>query len=292
MACTTTTTDNRPTWQEAAAAKKQAVLDLIPSEWRILEPIPSPQEQKDVTKYVEQFLTKDEIAITNSDAVHIVEQTSAGTWATVDVVTAFCHRSALAHQLTHCLHEIFFEQAITVARKMDEEFETTKEPRGPLHGLPMSFKDQFHIKGVETTMGYVGWINTFEGVKGTGKEKVIESELVREVRALGAIPFCKTSLPHTVMAMETWNNIVGYTLNPHNRLMTCGGSSGGEGALIGMKGSPLGIGTDVGGSIRYVCSLSVQPRFEVFEETEKNTAFHLHIVVFMVLSLRPAVSHT
>lgn len=52
------------------------------------------------------------------------------------------------------------------------------------------------------------------------------------------------------MSMETWNNIVGYTYNPHNRLMTCGGSSGGEGALIAMRGSPIGIGTDIGGSIR------------------------------------------
>jgi amidase len=62
----------------------------------------------------------------------------------------------------------------------------------------MSFKDQFHVRGVETTMGYVGWIDSFEGIKGTGKERVFESELVREARALGAIPFCKTSLPHTV----------------------------------------------------------------------------------------------
>lgn len=148
------------------------------------------------------------------------------------------------------MHEIFFDQAIQDAKLLDEKFATTKSPVGPLHGLPMSFKDQFHIRGVETTMGYVGWIDTFEGLKGTGKEKVTESEFVREARILGAIPFCKTSLPHTLMSMETWNNIVGFTYNPHNRLMSCGGSSGGEGALIAMRGSPIGIGTDIGGSIR------------------------------------------
>lgn len=52
------------------------------------------------------------------------------------------------------------------------------------------------------------------------------------------------------MAGETVNNIIGYTHNPKNRNLACGGSSGGEGALIGLKGSPVGFGTDIGGSIR------------------------------------------
>lgn len=52
------------------------------------------------------------------------------------------------------------------------------------------------------------------------------------------------------MAGETVNNIIEYTWNPKNRFLACGGSSGGEGALIGIKGSPLGMGTDIGGSIR------------------------------------------
>ena len=99
-------------------------------------------------------------------------------------------------------------------------------------------------------MGYVGWIGTFEGKVGTGKEKVFESEMVTELRNLGAILYCKTSVPHTLMAGETFNNIIGYTYNPKNRNLACGGSSGGEGALIGLKGSPLGFGTDIGGSIR------------------------------------------
>lgn len=99
-------------------------------------------------------------------------------------------------------------------------------------------------------MGYLGWIGTFEGKKGTGKEKVYESEMVRELRNLGAILYCKTSVPHTLMMGETINNIIGYTFNPKNRNLASGGSSGGEGALIGLKGSPIGFGTDIGGSIR------------------------------------------
>lgn len=121
---------------------------------------------------------------------------------------------------------------------------------GRLHGLPISLKDQFHVQGVETTMGYVGWIGTFEGERGTGKELQFESELVRELRSQGAIVYCKTSVPHTLMTGETINNIIGYTWNPKNRLLSSGGSSGGEGALLALRGSCIGFGTDIGGSVR------------------------------------------
>ena len=150
----------------------------------------------------------------------------------------------------NCLHEIFFDAAIGDAKKLDVYFAEHKKPIGPLHGLPISLKDQFHVKGVETHMGYVGWIGTFQGKKGTGREKTFESEMVRELRNLGAVLYCKTSVPHTLMSGETVNNIIGYTWNPKNRNLTCGGSSGGEGALISLRGSPLGFGTDIGGSIR------------------------------------------
>lgn len=148
------------------------------------------------------------------------------------------------------MHEIFFDVALASAQKLDDYFAEHKRPIGPLHGLPVSLKDQFHVKDVETTMGYVGWIGTFEGKKGTGKERVFESEMVIELRNLGAVLYCKTSVPHTLMTGETVNNIIGYTWNPKNRNLACGGSSGGEGALIGLKGSPVGFGTDIGGSIR------------------------------------------
>ena len=136
------------------------------------------------------------------------------------------------------------------ARKLDEHYAQHKSPIGLLHGLPVSLKDQFHIKGVETTMGYIGWIGTFMGKRGTGREKVFESEMVRELRDLGAVLYCKTSVPQTLMSGETVNNIIGYTWNPKNRNLSSGGSSGGEGALIGLKGSPIGFGTDIGGSVR------------------------------------------
>lgn len=99
-------------------------------------------------------------------------------------------------------------------------------------------------------MGYVGWIDTFEGNRDDARKRTYESEMVRELRALGAVLYCKTSVPHTLMSGETVNNIIEYTWNPKNRNLCSGGSSGGEGALIGLRGSPVGLGTDIGGSIR------------------------------------------
>ncbi|MCJ1474174.1 Acetamidase [Lambiella insularis] len=240
-----------PSWQEKAKAKRDSVNSLIPEAWRLRSAPPSAEEQRDVTgEYLWQYLSEREVDITESNAVDIVKHASTGDWTAEEITKAFCHRASLAHQLVNCLHEIFFHAAIEDARKLDDYFAKHKTPIGPLHGLPISLKDQFHVRGVETTMGYVGWIGTFQGKKGTGREKVYESELVRELRELGAILYCKTSVPHTLMTGETVNNIIGYTWNPKNRNLASGGSSGGEGALIGLKGSPLGFGTDIGGSIR------------------------------------------
>ncbi|KAH7069641.1 amidase signature domain-containing protein [Paraphoma chrysanthemicola] len=237
------------TWKDLANAKRDSILAAIPSEWRIQDP-PSVSSQPDVTTYVEQHLSKVELQITASAADQIASRVGSGEWSAESVTRAFCHRAALAHQLLHCLHEVFFDAALEDAKALDRYYAEHKRTRGPLHGVPVSLKDQFHVKGVETSMGYVGWIATFEGKKGTGKEKVYESEMVTMLRNAGAVLYCKTSVPHTLMSGETVNNIIGYTLNPKNRQLTSGGSSGGEGALIGIRGSPLGLGTDIGGSIR------------------------------------------
>ena len=86
-------------WKTAATAKRDAILSSIPADWRI-EKIPTEGEQKDVTgKYIEQFLDKKEIEITNTDVVGLAQQIASGSWSAVDVTEAFCHRAALAHQL-------------------------------------------------------------------------------------------------------------------------------------------------------------------------------------------------
>lgn len=134
-------------WKQTAQNKADSVLSLIPQEWRISD-IPSADKQRDVTgAYIQQFLDKKEIEITETDAVGIVEKTTSGQWTAVEVAKAFCHRASIAHQLVNCLHEIFFDQAIAQAEETDKYFKEHKKPIGALHGLPVSLKDQFHVKG-------------------------------------------------------------------------------------------------------------------------------------------------
>lgn len=88
-------------WKDLADAKRQAILDAIPAEWR-LQSVPSREEEKDVTGNFMQkqgYLTSTEIEITETDVVGIVGKVAAGTWTAVSVAKAFCHRAAIAHQL-------------------------------------------------------------------------------------------------------------------------------------------------------------------------------------------------
>lgn len=91
-------------------------------------------------------------------------------------------------------------------------------------------------------MGYIGWLGKSRPEK--------ESQIVTDLRSLGAIIYVKTSVPQGSLSAETSNNIIGYTPNPVNRQLTVGGSSGGEGGLLALRGSSVGLGTDIGGSIR------------------------------------------
>jgi amidase len=76
------------------------------------------------------------------------------------------------------------------------------------------------------------------------------SQIVNKLLEAGAIPYVKTNLPQTMYAIECCNPLWGRTVNPYNDAYTSGGSSGGEAALIAMDGSPVGIGSDIGGSLR------------------------------------------
>lgn len=128
---------------------------------------------------------------------------------------------------------------------------------GPLHGLPISLKDSFQVAGSPATLGLVGYLDHISQTN---------SSLVDLLLSQGAVVYCKTNVPQTLMASctilhtafpvqvanslqttDSHNNVFGRTLNPLNTSLTAGGSSGGEGALVAMRGSPLGVGTDVGG---------------------------------------------
>lgn len=125
---------------------------------------------------------------------------------------------------------------------MDKERKANPEKQlGPFHGLPISLKDSFKLKGKDATIGLVCFV---------GQPAEENSALVDLLQSLGAVLYCKTNVPQTMMTADSENNIFGRTLNPNNTRLTAGGSTGGEGALIALRGSILGVGTDVAGSIR------------------------------------------
>lgn len=86
-------------------------------------------------------------------------------------------------------------------------------------------------------MGYAGWI---------GKIDQEDSVLVTMLEKAGAVFYVKTSVPQSLMVCEAINNVFGRTSNPRNKNWSSGGSSGGEGAIVGFRGSVMGVGTDIG----------------------------------------------
>lgn len=136
-----------------------------------------------------------------------------------------------------------FPEAIARAQQLDDHLAATGTILGPLHGLPISLKDCFMTPPHPSSIGMACYANS-----ATNAED--EALLAALIRSLGGIPFVKTNVPVAMMMMETDNNVWGPTLNPYHRGLSAGGSSGGESALIAMRGSPLGIGTDIGGSVR------------------------------------------
>lgn len=228
------------------AAQKLAKRDaLFKKEWLVpKDKLPS-DEVKDVLKFpVESgFLTKEEIEITESDAPTILSKIKSKEWSAFEVASAFGHRATIAHQLVNCLSEIFFDEGLEMAKELDEYYAKTGELKGPLHGLPISLKDNLNIKGHPTSIGFVGFAFNPEKFDQ-------DSVLVDMLRKLGAVFYVKTNVPVAMMMPESINFIYGNTVNPLNRDLTSGGSSGGEAALIALKGSPIGVGSDIGGSLR------------------------------------------
>lgn len=152
---------------------------------------------------------------------------------------------------------VYIEKALEVTREVNcvTEFlaecetqlqELKKQPeKGLLYGVPISLKDNVGYKGHNKHCGLVHFLGTLDAE---------DSALVHVLKKQGAIPFVKTNVPQSLINFDCSNSIYGQTLNPHNHKKTCGGSSGGEGALIAGGGAILGVGTDVLGSIRMPCS--------------------------------------
>jgi amidase len=134
---------------------------------------------------------------------------------------------------------------ITAARaraaEADKAFAQSQE-WGPLHGVPMTVKDVFEVVGMPTTSGdpkLKGYIPKRNAI---AVQRLIDA---------GAIIFGKTNVPYHAMDIQSYNEIYGTTNNPWDLSRTPGGSSGGSAAALAAGFTPLELGSDIGGSVRF-----------------------------------------
>lgn len=133
------------------------------------------------------------------------------------------------------------QEALERAKFLDDYLKEHGKPIGPLHGLPISVKEHIGMKGRGLNAGFVAWWD---------KLAEEDAHALQILWRAGCVFYARTTQPQTLMHLACSSNLYGKTVNPFNRQLTSGGSSGGEGALIGLNGSVLGLGTDIGGSIR------------------------------------------
>ncbi len=135
-----------------------------------------------------------------------------------------------------------YERAMAEARAADALARRERPERlAPFHGVPCTIKEAFALEGMPNTSGLVAR---------KGLRAASDATAVARLRAAGAIPIGVTNISELCMWMESDNRVYGRTNNPYDARHTAGGSSGGEGAIIGAGASPFGLGSDVGGSIR------------------------------------------
>lgn len=235
----------------------------------------------DLTKYAfeSDYYTVEEKEYLEAEATIIVENIKARQWTALEVAKAYCKASAYAQEFTNCLTEILYAEAIERAQYLDDHQSRTGTTIGPLHGLPISLKDSFIVPPHPASIGMAVYAN---------EPTTKSSTMVNILRDLGAVFYCKTNVPVAMMMAETTNNVWGETINPLHKLLSPGGSSGGESALIAFKASPLGVGTDIGGSVRIPaawCHLyGLKPSFGRFPVTGQKPSIPGQEFILAVVS--------
>lgn len=158
----------------------------------------------------------------------------------IEVVDAHIERIERVDGALNAVVTTRFDRARAEARRAGDAVRDGVE-LGLLHGVPFTVKDSMDLAGARATCGLTA-----------RAERVAETDAVcvARMRAAGAIALGKTNTPDACWAQETDNLIFGRTNNPWDPARTAGGSSGGEAAIIAACGSPLGLGSDIAGSIR------------------------------------------
>ncbi|ODQ78576.1 hypothetical protein BABINDRAFT_86738 [Babjeviella inositovora NRRL Y-12698] len=239
-------------YQAKAKAKRALVLATVPPEWLLSDEIAAQFTESSGNSVlaiindpavVGHILSQKEIDLTSKyTSTELLEQLKSREITSEELTLAVCKKTAIANQLTKCCTELMFDDALARARACDAHLAARGEPLGPMHGLPISVKDPFNVPGYDSTLGFIDNIGN--------KDKLEQSTAVTALLQLGAVIYCKTNVPQTMMTVDSDNNIFGRCLNPSNTSWTAGGSTGGSAALIRACAGNISIGTDIGGSIR------------------------------------------
>ncbi len=173
-------------------------------------------------------------------AARLAELIRARAVSSAEVVEAHLRRIEDVNPLLNAVVQVDGDQALRAAAAADAALDRGAS-LGPLHGVPFTAKDNLETAGVITAVG----------VPERARERPErDATVVARMRAAGAILLGKTNCPPWGAGSVTDNPLYGRTNNPYDLERTPGGSSGGEAAIIAAGGSPCGLGTDSGGSLR------------------------------------------
>jgi fatty acid amide hydrolase len=189
-------------------------------------------------------VTNDSNSPIHWSASEIARQVARREISAAEVTRAFVERIKAVNPQLNAIVVPRFDAALSEAAAADER-QARGEQLGALHGVPITLKECFHLAGTPSTIGLTN-AEYHQPVEEDGL-------LVRRLRRAGAIVLGKTNVPQLMIWHESDNPVYGRTNNPWNFSRTCGGSSGGEASIIAARGSPLGLGNDLGGSIRIPC---------------------------------------
>ncbi|RKQ34768.1 amidase [Oceanobacillus halophilus] len=175
------------------------------------------------------------------DATTLAEKIRKQEISSYEAVTTYIEHIKKINPLLNSLVQDRFEEALKEAKMTDEKIKNN-ETLGRLAGVPITIKDSFDIKGMSTTGGLIHRKDLISRK---------DAQVVADLKKEGAIFLGKTNTPVLCFCQETDNKLYGRTNNPWDTTRTAGGSSGGEGSLIAAGGAAIGIGSDIGGSIRF-----------------------------------------
>lgn len=160
--------------------------------------------------------------------------------SSVEVVRAHLDRIDEVNPNLNAIVRRLDESALELAERADQDLAAGRV-HGPLHGVPFTVKENIDVAGTPTTNALVALAEAM-----THRD----APIVERMRSAGAIPIGRTNLPELGLRVHTDSALHGLTRNPWNSTRTAGGSSGGEASAIASGMSPIGLGNDIGGSLR------------------------------------------